>query len=48
MGLSNVRARLEQLYGKDHRFSIEEQAAGGVVVTLKVPFRLDASEQAYG
>jgi LytS/YehU family sensor histidine kinase len=48
VGLRNVRARLEQLYGQDHRFSIEEQAAGGVLVTMKIPFRLDASEHAYG
>jgi LytS/YehU family sensor histidine kinase len=48
VGLRNVRTRLEQLYGKKHKFSIEEHEAGGVLVTMKVPFRLDASEHAYG
>jgi hypothetical protein len=48
VGLSNVCARLEQLYGKKHRFSIEDQDGGGVLVTMKVPFRLDASEHAHG
>jgi hypothetical protein len=43
-----VCARLEQLYGKKHRFSIEDQDGGGVLVTMKVPFRLDASEHAHG
>lgn len=48
MGLRNVRTRLEQLYGPEHRFSIEERAEGGALVSLKLPFRTDAPEPAYG
>lgn len=37
IGLSNTRARLEQLYGEDCGFEIENSAARGVLVTLEIP-----------
>ena len=37
LGLSNTRARLEQLYGDSHRFQIENDPAGGLLVTLDIP-----------
>jgi two-component sensor histidine kinase len=39
VGLSNIRSRLEQLYGSEHRFKLENQAAGGVLVQITLPFR---------
>ena len=39
VGLTNIRARLEQLYGTEHRFTFENQAAGGVRVQISLPFR---------
>jgi signal transduction histidine kinase len=40
VGLTNIRSRLEQLYGAEHRFTLENQAAGGVLVQISLPFRL--------
>jgi two-component sensor histidine kinase len=43
IGLSNTRARLEQLYGPDHRFTIADLGKGGggsgVLVRMEFPFR---------
>ena len=39
IGLANTRARLEQLYGKEHRIEIGNAAGGGLLVTLVIPFR---------
>jgi LytS/YehU family sensor histidine kinase len=40
VGLTNIRSRLEQLYGSEHRFKLENQAGGGVLVRISLPFRL--------
>jgi len=37
VGLANVRARLEQLYGNEHRFELEDHPEGGLAVTLSIP-----------
>jgi two-component system LytT family sensor kinase len=39
VGLGNIRSRLEQLYGTNHRFKIENQAEGGVLVRIGIPYR---------
>jgi two-component system, LytTR family, sensor kinase len=39
IGLSNTRARLAQLYGARHRFSVRDREGGGVEAVLAIPFR---------
>ncbi len=46
IGLSNVQARLENLYNGTHKFSMEELAGGaGVSVKIEIPFREQAAEE---
>ena len=40
IGLSNTRARLQQLYGDTAGLSVENDRAGGVVVTMVLPYHL--------
>jgi two-component system, LytTR family, sensor kinase len=39
IGLANTRARLEQLYGAEHRFYVGNRDHGGVEALLAFPFR---------
>ncbi|MGH9718614.1 MAG: sensor histidine kinase [Bryobacteraceae bacterium] len=39
VGLSTTRARLECLYGNDHRLEFTQSAEGGIEATLTFPFR---------
>jgi two-component system, LytTR family, sensor kinase len=43
VGLSNTRARLERLYGANHRFAFSHGAVGGVDVEVELPVRLAAA-----
>jgi two-component system LytT family sensor kinase len=40
LGLRNVRARLQQLYGAEHRLTLEPGREGGAVATVTLPFHL--------
>jgi two-component system LytT family sensor kinase len=39
IGLANTAARLQQLYDDDHQFDIRNRPAGGVEVTIVLPFK---------
>ncbi len=39
VGLSNVRARLHQIYGSDFRFELMNARHGGLTVVMEIPFR---------
>ncbi len=41
VGLTNTRARLQQLYGAGHRLELHNAVDGGLEVTLELPFRTD-------
>jgi K+-sensing histidine kinase KdpD len=45
MGLAITRARLDRLYGTDHRFELVNPAEGGLLVTLEIPFHASNTEQ---
>lgn len=48
IGLKNTRARLEQLYGDEHSFSISDMDGGGVEVVIVIPVRHAGSPTADG
>jgi sensor histidine kinase YesM len=39
IGLGNTRARLEQLYGREHRFEMSNAEGGGLLIRLAIPFQ---------
>jgi two-component system, LytTR family, sensor kinase len=45
IGLANTAARLQQLYGDDHRFDIRNRAEGGAEVVIVIPFRTKTGDQ---
>jgi two-component system LytT family sensor kinase len=38
LGLANIRDRLAQAYGEDHRFDIETPPEGGFSVIIEIPY----------
>jgi two-component system, LytTR family, sensor kinase len=45
IGLSNTRARIEQLYGRDAELSLRNVAGGGAEVSMKIPYRSVAGDE---
>jgi signal transduction histidine kinase len=43
IGVSNTRARLQQLYGAAHRFEFSNDKEGGLLVSVVIPFRRGGS-----
>jgi two-component system LytT family sensor kinase len=43
LGLANTETRLKQLYGADHLFDLSNDPAGGLLVTLEIPFHTSGS-----
>jgi len=41
VGLSNVRARLHQIYGSDFRFELMNAGGEGLTVVMEIPFQLE-------
>jgi two-component system, LytTR family, sensor kinase len=46
VGLSNTRARLEQLYGSAYRFELEDAPRGGALATIEIPLEVFDAEPA--
>jgi two-component system, LytTR family, sensor kinase len=40
IGLANTAARLQQLYGENHRLDVRNREGGGVEVVIVIPFRV--------
>jgi two-component system, LytTR family, sensor kinase len=43
VGLSNVRARLDQIYGSDFRLDLVNSRDGGLAVVMEIPFQREAN-----
>jgi LytS/YehU family sensor histidine kinase len=46
VGLANIRDRLAQAYGEDHRFQIDNPPEGGFTVTIEIPYELHRDPEA--
>jgi LytS/YehU family sensor histidine kinase len=42
VGLNNVQARLEQIYGANFRFELKNGTDGGLTVMMEIPFQSEA------
>lgn len=46
IGLTNTRARLQQLYGGAARLTLEDAPTGGVLATIVIPYNVSADDRA--
>jgi len=46
VGLANIRDRLAQAYGADHRFDIQSGREGGFGVVIEIPFQTEQPKEA--
>ena len=44
VGLANIRDRLAQAYGENHRFETQSETSGGFRVFIEIPFQIEAEE----
>ena len=44
VGLANIRDRLAQAYGDDHRFETQSEMTGGFRVFIEIPYQIEAEE----
>lgn len=47
VGLANVRGRLKQLYGANHKFELNNNPAGGLTAVLEIPFVSEIKESPF-
>ena len=45
VGIANIRERLAQAFGPDHRFEIRAMPAGGFGVEVEIPFQLEEARE---
>jgi two-component system, LytTR family, sensor kinase len=48
VGLANIRDRLRQAYGDDHRFELAENAPQGLIVLIDIPYQVENMNAAVG
>jgi LytS/YehU family sensor histidine kinase len=45
VGLANIRDRLAQAYGHDHRFETQSETTGGFRVFIEIPYQVQEAEE---
>jgi len=45
VGLANIRDRLAQAYGDDHRFETQSEITGGFRVFIEIPYQIETAEE---
>jgi two-component system, LytTR family, sensor kinase len=48
VGIANIRERLIQAYGDDHRFELAQNTPQGLIVLIDIPYHTDASHTIIG